>query len=311
LDKEAYAKYLFSVLEYDRTDKGIYYEYDENEEEADQREADQREADQRDADDQRRPEDDQRRPHDDQSVDGPVDSDSEGSVRSTGSTLLSVESLTTFEPVETVYTADEALMYVTELIMKIRAGLRGNRKEDVGRPTRVTETEAIPRFKWGDAGLAATTSVRVDFAIARNMRRVCPISKETQTTNFHALLHADDRTGLLAVYVHCPSCAAKEPVGSRIIGGYCFVGFIGEDNERLLRRSGVFEKAKARIDKLNEDMKKITWQCVKCDEWLTEGEKPSMECCSDHLMNDEWVCEDCRNCRTPCERWKPPEDYYW
>ena len=215
--------------------------------------------------------------------------------------------------VETVYTADEAIMYVTELIMRMRAGLggslHGSLGEDVGRPTRVTETEAVPRFKWGDAGLAATTSVRVDFAVARNMRRVCPTSKETHTTSFHALMHADDRTGLLAVYAHCPPCAAKEPPGSRILGGYCFVGFIGEDNEQLLRRSGVFEKAKARIQKLNEDMRKITWQCIKCDEWYSEGERPSMECCDEHHFNDEWICEDCRGCRTPCERWKPPE--YW
>ena len=188
-------------------------------------------------------------------------------------------------------------MRIASNLVHMRAGTRA--ANETGTATRVVEIDASPQFKFGGAGIAAATAMRIDFAC--HSRRTCPTSKETHATDFHAILRAEERTGLLAVYAHCPPCAAKERSAGSGEAGYCFVGVLTEDESNELEKLGAFEKARLRIAKLRAEMAKITWQCVKCDEWLTEGERPSFECCSEHLMNDEWVCEECRSWHS-CER---------
>ena len=193
----------------------------------------------------------------------------------------------------------DAVMRIVSNLVHMRAGTRT--ASETGTPTRVVETDASPQFKFGGAGIAAATAMRIDFAC--NSRRTCPTSKETHATDFHAVLRAEERTGLLAVYAHCPPCAAKERSAGSGEAGYCFVGVLTEGESNELEKLGAFEKARLRIAKLRAEMAKITWQCAKCDVWFAEGERPSFECCSEHLMNDEWVCEECRSWNS-CERYE-------
>ena len=198
-----------------------------------------------------------------------------------------------------VVAAADAVMRIVAGLIRMRAEARTDKS--IGTPTRVVEIDAPPQFKFGSAGVAAATAMRIDFAC--HARRTCPISKETHATATHAILRADERTGLLAVYIHCPSCAAKERAAYSAggEGGYCFVGILPEDESDELEELGAFEKARLRIAAHKAEMAKITWQCVKCYDWFAESERPSIECCSEHRINDEWVCEEC-NWREPCER---------
>jgi hypothetical protein len=205
--------------------------------------------------------------------------------------------------------SESSVVAAADAVMRIVAGLirmRADADTSIGTPTRVSEIDPPPQFKFGSAGVAAATAMRIDFAC--HARRTCPISKETHATATHAILRADERTGLLAVYIHCPSCSAKERAASAGSGGYCFVGVLPEDESDELEELGAFEKARLRIAAHKAEMAKITWQCVKCYDWFAESDRPSIECCSEHRINDEWVCEEC-NWREPCERFTLDREY--
>jgi hypothetical protein len=187
--------------------------------------------------------------------------------------------------------------------MRIVAALirmRADTDTSIGKPTRVVEIEASPQFRYGNAGVPAASAFKIEFRCARNeggvSTRTCPISKEECSSDLTAILRAHELTGLLALYISCEPCAAKE----RSAGGYAFVGVLTESEVTELEKCGAFEKAKVRIAKLRAEMAKVTWRCVKCEEWLTEGERPSFECCMAHHADGELVCQECRTW-SPCE----------
>ena len=210
------------------------------------------------------------------------------------------DSIDSAQSTESTESAPEAVMRIVAALIRMRAdtgnGITGiTGITGIGTPTRVVEIDASHQFKFGEAGVPAASAFKIDFRCARGTR-ICPISKEERRTDYTAIMRAHELTGLLGVYVHCKQCAAKE----RSAGEYCFVGVLTHSETRELEELGAFEKAGARIAKLRAEMAKVTWRCVKCEEWRTEGERPSFECCSEHLMNDEWVCGECRSWN-PCE----------
>ena len=191
--------------------------------------------------------------------------------------------------------AHDAVMRIAAALIQMRAGTRS-----IGTPTRAVEIDAILHFRYGSAGSAAASAFQIVFRC--DGPRICPISKEEyHTTDFHAIMRAHELTGLLALYVHCPPCAAKENGSSLASGSYCFVCVLSQEETRHLEKSGAFEKARARIEKLNAEMAKITWLCATCAQWHAERDRPSFECCEMHMRNDEWVCDACRSWG-PCEQ---------
>ena len=196
--------------------------------------------------------------------------------------------------------AHDAVMRIAAALIQMRAGTRS-----IGTPTLVVELDAILHFRFGGAGIAAASAFQIEFRC--DGPRTCPISKETRTTDYHAIMRAHELTGLLSLYVHCPPCSAKENGSSRsshsslASGGYCFVCVLSEEETRRIEKSGAFEKARARIEKLNAEMRKITWRCAHCAQSFAERDRPSFECCEMHMRNDEWVCDACRSW-SPCEQ---------
>jgi hypothetical protein len=189
--------------------------------------------------------------------------------------------------------------------MRIVAGLirlRADTDTSIGTPTRVVETEGSLAFKFGNAGIAAASAFKIEFRC--DVPRTCPISKEIRTTDYHAIMRAHELTGLLALYISCEPCAARQRLaglgGSGGSGKYCFVGVLTKSETRELEALGAFENARARIAKLRAEMAKRTWRCATCDVAYTEGERPSVECCMAHHANGELVCEVCRSW-SPCE----------
>jgi hypothetical protein len=239
---------------------------------------------------------------------GHVESESSGLCSSCGSidsaeSTESAESAESTPSTECTESAQEAVMRIVAGLIRLRADTGSGARLSIGTPTRVVETEASNQVKFGDAGVPAASAFKIDFRCARGTR-TCPISKEERRTDFTAVLRSHELTGLLAVYISCPPCAAKERLagsgGSAGSGEYCFVGVLTESETRELEGLGAFEKARARIATIRAEMAKVTWQCFFCGESFTEGERPSFECCSEHLMNGAWVCEGCRSWN-PCE----------
>jgi hypothetical protein len=207
---------------------------------------------------------------------------------SSGESIDSAESTLSAEAV--VESAQDAIMRITAALIQMRADTDAS----IGTPTRVVETEGSLAFKFGNAGIAAASAFKIEFRC--DVPRTCPISKEIRTNDFHAILRAHELTGLLCVYVHCEPCAAKE----RSAGGYAFVGVLTQEETRELEKLGAFEKSRARLEKVNAEMRKLTWRCATCEQWYSENDRPS-ECCEAHTMNGESVCQSCQSW-SPCER---------
>jgi hypothetical protein len=213
---------------------------------------------------------------------------------STGIEPESNSSCSTIESAEAAQavaeSAHDAVMRIAAALIQMRAGAKS-----IGTPTLVVELDATIQFRFGNAGSAAASAFQIEFRC--DGPRTCPISKEEYTTDYyHATMRAHELTGLLALYIHCPLCSAKE----RSAGEYALVGFLSQEETNELEELGVFQKAKARVEKLRAEMAKITWRCVKCDVAYTEGSRPSVECCGYHAMNDELTCTECQSW-SPCE----------
>ena len=189
--------------------------------------------------------------------------------------------------------AHDAVMRIAAALIQMRAGTKS-----IGTPTLVVEIDATIQFRFGNAGIAAASAFKIEFRC--DVPRTCPISKEEyHTADYHAIMRAHELTGLLALYIHCPPCSAKEN-GSRLAsGGYCFVCVLSQEETRHLEKSGAFEKARARVEKLRAEMAKITWRCTTCEVAYAESDRPS-ECCVYHTMNDELKCQECQSW-SPCE----------
>ena len=218
---------------------------------------------------------------------------------STGIEPESNSSCSTIESAEAAHavaeSAHDAIMRIAAALIQMRAGTKS-----IGTPTRAVEIDATLHFRYGSAGSAAASAFQIEFRC--DGPRICPISKEEYTADhYHAIMRAHELTGLLALYIHCPLCSAKENGSSLASGGYCFVCVLSQEETRYLDQRGAFEKARARIEKLNAEMRKITWWCAHCAQSFAERDRPSFECCEMHMRNDEWVCDACRSWN-PCEQ---------
>jgi hypothetical protein len=193
----------------------------------------------------------------------------------------------------------DAVMRIASNLVHMRAETRA--ANETGTATRVVDIDATAQFKFGHAGIAAATAFKIEFRCARGTR-TCPISKEECTNDCHAVMRADERTGLLALYMHCHPCSAKQGLGrAEAAAGYCLVGFLSKDETSELHRLGAFEKARLRIATRKAELAKLTWRCNKCDRFFPEAERPLFECCADHRIQDQLVCDECRSWE-PCER---------
>ncbi len=211
-----------------------------------------------------------------------------------GESIDSAESTLSAEP----ESAQDAIIRIAAALIQMRA----DTKTSIGSPTRIVPIDATIQFRFGDAGIGAASAFKIEFRC--DVPRTCPISKEIRTTDYHAIMRAHELTGLLALYISCEPCAAKQRSAS---GEYCLVGVLSQEETNELEKSGAFEHARARIAKLRAELAKLTWTCAACGVAYAENDRPS-DCCEAHAMNGELKCQECQRC-SPCEEHARMEYY--